>query len=143
LTEADILANMQVTTIHNYLLNCLETLPNSPDGIVWSDMSQENIIIRNKELAGFIDFEGCFYGDQLLSLGYLFAREGESDFFTHIEKQLRSYINTEKRYIYFYAFLRLLRISQYLSQPLPAGRKRTPVLEYFKGIRIALDIIKN
>jgi aminoglycoside phosphotransferase (APT) family kinase protein len=143
LIKTGVLDNVQIETMHNYLQNCLESLPNSPDGIVWSDMSQENIIIRNKELAGFIDFEGCFYGDQLLSLGYLFAREGESDFFTHIEKQLLPYINTEKKYIYFYAFLRLLRISQYLSVPLPAGRKRTPVLEYFKGIRLAIDKIKN
>jgi aminoglycoside phosphotransferase (APT) family kinase protein len=143
LIKADVLDNIQVAAIHNYLLHCLERFPNFPDGIVWSDMSQENIIIRNKELAGFIDFEGCFYGDQSLSLGYLFAREGESDFFTHIRKQLQPYINTEKRYIYFYAFLRLLRISQYLSLPLPAGRQRTPVLEFFKGVRLALDEIKN
>ena len=141
LIKADVLDDIQVPAIHNYLQHCLESLPNFPDGIVWSDMSQENIIVRNKELAGFIDFEGCFYGDQLLSLGYLFAREGESDFFTHIQKQLQPYINTEKRYIYFYAFLRLLRISQYLSQPLPAGRQRTPVLDFFKGIRLALNEI--
>jgi len=143
LRKADVLDNARVTLIHNYLQHCIETLANSRDGIVWSDMSQENIIIRNNELAGFIDFEGCFYGDQLLSLGYLFAREGESDFFMHIEKQLQPYINIEKRYIYFYAFLRLLRISEYLSKPLPNGRKRIPIFEYFKGIRLALNIIEK
>ena len=88
LINAGVLDNIEVTAIHSYLQHCMESLSDSPYGMVWSDMSEENIIIRNRELAGFIDFEGCFYGDQLLSLGYLFAREGESDFFTHIEKQL-------------------------------------------------------
>ena len=131
----------QLEKLEKFMTGCLDNWPDTDYGFVWSDFNQGNIIINNEELVGFIDFESCFYGDVLLSLGYLFAREGESEFFLAMEKQLRAFINVDRSYIYFYAFLRLLRISKYLSQPLSNGKPREPVWDYFKGIGTAMDTI--
>jgi aminoglycoside phosphotransferase (APT) family kinase protein len=141
LKQANIFDIKQFDQLEKFMTGCLYEWKEIQYGFVWSDFSQDNIIINNNELAGFIDFESCFYGDLLLSLGYLFAREGESKFFLSIEKQLRTLVNIDRSCIYFYAFLRLLRISKYLLQPLSNGKPRAPVWDYFKGVSTAMDAI--
>lgn len=109
--------------------------------LVWSDLSRDNIIERKKQLVGFVDFEGCFFGDPMLSLGYFFALEGKSTLFNSISTEFSKYYTFTDKTITFYAILRLFRLAQYLNSPLPIGIKRDSPLEYFKGLRIAISQI--
>ncbi len=141
LKQANVFEENQLIKVERFMTDCLDNWQETAYGFVWSDFNQNNIIVNNEELAGFIDFESCFYGDVLLSLGYLFAREGKSEFFLSMEKQLQDFVSVDRSSIYFYAFLRLLRISKYLSQPLSNGKPRGPVWDYFKGIGTAMNAI--
>ncbi len=141
LSKTNLYEEAQVEAVGRFMLGRLDHIQTSCSGTVWSDLIQENIIVNEFQLSGFIDFEGCFRGDPLLSLGYLFAREGGSDFFKAMEHQFARFIPVNRYNIYFYALLRLLRISKYLLQPLPTGRERAPVNGYFKGIKTSLDAI--
>jgi hypothetical protein len=58
-----------------------------------------------------------------------------------MEKQLQRFVDVKRSHIYFYALLRLLRISKYLSQPLSNGKPRQPIGDYFKGIGTAMNAI--
>ncbi len=141
LSKTNLYSSVQVEAVRQFMLSRLDHIQTSHLGMVWSDLIQDNIIINESKLSGFVDFEGCFHGDPLLSLGYLYAREGESTFFSFMEKQFAGFVPTNREHIYFYALLRLLRISKYLLQPLPTGRERGSVDSYFKGIKTALDYV--
>lgn len=109
-------------------------------GMAFGDLKSENIIVNEGKLAAIVDLESCFYGDPLISLGYLYAREGVSPFYLSTEKSYNKFINFQIEDVYFYALIRLLRISQHLKNPMPTGRARDPITTYFKGIN---NIIKN
>ncbi len=110
---------------------------------IWCDFSQGNIIINKNKLAGFVDFEGCVFGDPVIALGYLFAIEGNSKFFDAIINCYRKHANVDYERILFYAIVRLLRFSKYVNNPFPTGIKRDPVPDYFKGLPIAIEYIKS
>ena len=116
--------------------------PCSP-GLVWGDLKSENILVKDNRIACLLDFESCFSGDPLLSLGYLFAREGDSKFYQTIIAEFRHYISFSDEDIYFYTIFRLLRISKYLDKPLPTGKIREPVLSYFPGIQKTLNLFDD
>lgn len=107
--------------------------------LVWVDFSQENIIVNNKVLSGFIDFESCMAGDPIMGLGYLFAREGNSEFYLKIKKHFLKLFHFDNEIISFYSFIRILRILKYSNQCLPNGQIREEITDYFKG---ATDTIK-
>ncbi|MDR6372346.1 fructosamine-3-kinase [Chryseobacterium bernardetii] len=109
-------------------------------GMAFGDLKSENIIVNEGKLAAIVDLESCFYGDPLISLGYLYAREGASPFYLSTEKIYNKFLNFQIEDVYFYALIRLLRISQHLKNPMPTGRARDPITTYFKGIN---NIIKN
>ena len=132
-----------LNVIERFMYEFLNSYKEDNCGLVWSDFSQENIIVADNNLTGFIDFEGCFYGDPMLSLGYLYAKEGDSEFFKAIKSGIKSFTKTPDNAICFYALLRLLRISKYLSEPLPAGQTREPVLNYFKGLQETFKFIER
>jgi hypothetical protein len=105
--------------------------------LVWLDFHPENIIVNDSnKLEGFIDFEEMVSGDLKMALGYLFAREGSSNFFQEV---YREYSNTDNSIILKeveqYAFIRLCRIAPYLKFDLPSGKKRDSLFVVFKGIK--------
>jgi aminoglycoside phosphotransferase (APT) family kinase protein len=132
-----------LNVIERFMYDFLNSYKENSCGLVWSDFSQENIIVADNNLTGFIDFEGCFYGDPMLSLGYLYAKEGDSEFFRYIKAAMKSLIEIPNSTVYFYALLRLLRISKYLSEPLPGGHTREPILNYFKGLKESFKFIER
>ncbi|MGQ7944156.1 aminoglycoside phosphotransferase family protein [Flavobacterium sp. WC2509] len=105
--------------------------------LIWLDFYPENIIINDRnEFAGFIDFEEMISGDLAMSIGYLYAREGKSDFFNRIITKLNTKINIniDQEIIDKYAILRLFRIAPYLKNDLPTGKKRESFFCVFKGL---------
>ena len=128
-----------VSYIKDFLLAYVNNYRESPYGLVWSDFNEDNILIADNQLTGFIDFEGCFYGDPQLSLGYLFAREGNSILFQSIRDEMWLFMKISDESIYFYALFRLLRISKYLIEPMPNGRERQPLFDHFRGIKEVLN----
>lgn len=110
--------------------------------LVWLDFHPENIIVNNSaEFVGFIDFEEMVSGPFETSIGYLYAREGKSDFFNRIitELNLRNFVFEQSK-INSYAILRLFRIAPYLKNDLPTGKKRGSLFCVFKGLHeIYLD----
>ncbi len=143
LKRYDVNNQLPIKLIEKYMFEFLNAYNKNLYGMVWSDFSEENIIISNSQLSGFVDFEGSFYGDPLLSLGYLYAKEGDSVFFKSIEMRMQSFMDVKDSGVYFYALLRLLRISKHLSEPLPNGQQRMPVLNYFKGLNEILKSNQN
>ena len=111
--------------------------------LVWSDFSQGNIIIHNKNLAGFVDFEGCVSGDPLMSLGYLFAIEGHSVFFESVWLYYKKHFEATFEQIIFYTIIRLFRLSKYFNNTFPTGINRDPLMVYFKGVPIAVEYVKS
>lgn len=105
--------------------------------LVWLDFHPENIIVNDSnKLEGFIDFEEVVSGDLKMALGYLFAREGSSEFFQEVYKE---YSNIDEsiilKQVEEYAFIRLCRIAPYLKFDLPSGKKRDSLFIVFKGIK--------
>ena len=108
---------------------------------VWNDFSQDNIIIKDNTLAGFIDFEGCIAGDPVMALGYLFAIEGSSGFFAAMRANYEKHYFVSYERILFYAIIRLFRLSKYIHLSFPTGIKRDPLLVYFKGFLEAIEYV--
>lgn len=104
--------------------------------LIWLDFHPENIIInKHNQFAGFIDFEEMISGNLDMSIGYLYAREGKSDFFNRIIIQLNlknKHINQST--LNKYAILRLFRIAPFLKINLPTGKKRDSLFCIFKGL---------
>lgn len=113
------------------------------EGLVWGDLKQENILLAPDNNYCLLDFESSFSGDPILSLGYLFAREGNSPFYRSIAHNFHNHLSYKETDVYFYALFRLLRISKHLTKPLPTGLPRLPVLTYFTGINQAINIIQS
>ncbi|WP_373564613.1 phosphotransferase [Sphingobacterium sp. E70] len=105
------------------------------------DLKSENIIVNNGEFSAIIDLESCFYGDPLISLGYLYAKEGESSLYLSMAKSFESFVPFKVENIYYYALIRLLRISQHLKTPMPTGKQRETFTSYFKGINNIINHI--
>lgn len=105
--------------------------------LVWLDFHPENIIVNDSnKLEGFIDFEEVVSGDLKMSLGYLYAREGSSEFFQKIfNKYSKKDSTILLKDIENYAFIRLSRIAPYLKLDLPSGKKRDSLFKVFKGIK--------
>ena len=133
--------DFQINHLENFLLEYFRNYRESPCGLVWSDFNEGNILVSNNQLTGFIDFEGCFYGDPQLSLGYLFAKEGDSALFQIIRDEMQLFMKITDESVYFYALLRLLRISKYLMEPMPNGQERDPLFDHFKGIKEVINRI--
>ncbi|MBD1365357.1 phosphotransferase [Mucilaginibacter sp. ZT4R22] len=137
------LASSQLHTMVKYMTtHRLLSMPCKP-ALVWGDPKSENILMTNNQLSALLDFESCFSGDPLLSLGYLFAREGDSSLYKELSAKFNKLIPFTADDIYFYALLRLMRISKYLNTVLPTGKKRLPVLSYFPGIQKSLNRINS
>jgi len=111
--------------------------------LVWSDFNADNIIIENKHLSGFIDFEGTIGGDPLLAIGYLFAIEGDSLFFQSIMGSMNLYPSFDKENVIFYSMIRLFRLVKHINEPLPTERSRVPILNFLKGIDPSIRYINN
>lgn len=105
--------------------------------LVWLDFHPQNIIVNDfNGLEGFIDFEEVVSGDLKMSLGYLYAREGSSEFFQEVYREYSTYDNSLLiNQIEEYAFIRICRIAPYLNLDLPSGKKRDSLLFVFKGIQ--------
>ncbi|SMD16264.1 phosphotransferase family protein [Pedobacter nyackensis] len=141
LKSVDAMSTNEFKSIANYIQHQLSLNKNWFTGMVWGDVKSENIIVSKGELAAILDFESCFYGDPVLSLGYLFAKEGRSSFYVSVAKHFKNFIPFKEEDVYFYALIRLLRISKYLNSPLPTGKARDPIATYFKGISEAINDI--
>ena len=106
------------------------------NGLVWLDFHPENIIVNDdNELEGFIDFEEMVSGELNMAIGYLYARDGSSEFY---QKIYNEYIKTNElliEEIEEYSILRLLRIAPYLNTELPSGKKRDTLLKVFSGTK--------
>ncbi len=132
----------EINKIYKLLIKKISNFREIKLRLVWSDFSQDNIIVnQDGTLSGFVDFEGCLFGDALLALGYLFAVEGDSIFFKEIKKEYKKYYQFEDDSIYFYSIFRIFRIAKYLNNPLPTGIARMPLDEYFKGCKLAMSLI--
>lgn len=141
LESADVMSSKEFKNLSNYMHYQLSLNKNWFNGMVWGDVKSENIIVSNGELAAILDFESCFFGDPVLSLGYLFAKEGRSPFYISVAKHFKNFLRFSDEDVYFYSLVRLIRISKYLNSPLPTGKARDPVTSYFKGISEALNYI--
>ncbi len=114
--------------------------------LVWVDISPDNIIVgKDGHLVGLVDFEGCLSGDPMATLGYAYARYGDSDNYKSLLRAWgspRSANEPADPYrIYLYAILRVMRIAAYAHETLPTGAAVTPLTEYFPGFLNALDAI--
>lgn len=101
---------------------------------IWSDISNENIIIYKNKLSGLIDFDGAMSGDIALEAGYLYARYPDSLFFNTIMKYYYLKQGVTFEAVKFYAVMRLLRICKYLQLPLPNGCTRESPELVFPGV---------
>lgn len=127
--------------IEKFMTAGIKFIPEPKPGFAWSDFSQDNIIVYGGELLGFIDFEGSFAGDPALSLGYLFAVEGESEFFKAVFNEFNKFQKADMQRVLFYTFFRLLRIIKYKQDTMPTGEERKSFPDYFKGIDAGLEMI--
>lgn len=139
LNDAQVISKKKLVSITNYLNHYKKDLKYA--GMAWGDLKSENIIVNKGEFEAIIDLESCFYGDPLISLGYLYAKEGDSPFYFSIAKSFETFIPFKIEDIYYYALIRLIRISQYLKTPMPTGKTRDPITNYFKGINIIINDI--
>lgn len=139
LDHSNILDSYTKSRLNYFMTSTVDSLDHKIPSLVWSDFSVGNIIIDKNRLAGLIDFEGCMLGDPVLALGYLYAIEGESNFFLSIRESFAKYFKIESSIITFYSFVRFYRLLKYVNQPLPTGAKRENVLEYFKGLKSSLQ----
>lgn len=101
--------------------------------LIWNDISLDNIIVDEKGLSGFVDFDSAASGDSLMPLGYLYARQGESLFFKKLFKIYRNQAHFSFDIVKLYAIFRVLRISKYQSEPLPNGQIREKLNLVFPG----------
>jgi aminoglycoside phosphotransferase (APT) family kinase protein len=141
LEQSQLISKGPYEEIKTFMAGEIKKIPEPAPGFVWSDFSQENIIVLDNELMGFIDFEGAFAGDPILSLGYLYAVEGGSEFFKHIFAEFKKRYSVDMPRVMFYAFFRLLRIIKYKQAAMPAGGKRHSFFDYFKGLAFAVESI--
>lgn len=131
---------VDINRLHDLLQKILQNIEKPNMSMVWSDFSRDNIIIKNDNtLSGFIDFEGCLFGDPILALGYLFSIEGDSLFFKKMRSEYEKYYSFQENTIYFYSIFRIFRIAKYLNNPLPTGIARTPINQFFRGYRLAVS----
>jgi Ser/Thr protein kinase RdoA (MazF antagonist) len=142
LKNANILVPTEFKKVNSYMRQHRLLNDASCMGMVWGDAKPENIIVADGKLEAILDFESCFYGDPILALGYLFAKESRSPFFISVLKHFNDFISIEEDDIYFYAILRLLRMSKYLNTPMPTGLTRIPITSYFRGIQESLKNIE-
>lgn len=130
------------TSIFKFLTSYKPEFNTNIPSLVWSDISRNNIIVNGNILSGFVDFEGCLFGDPLLCLGYLFALEGDSVLYQILADEFSRWIPFREETVLYYALFRIVRFAAYLDKPLPTGMKREPVKKYFKGIIPAISKIK-
>lgn len=95
----------------------------------WSDFNPDNIIVNTDgNLVGFIDFESILGADPLLGIGYLYARDGDTEFYKLYGSL---YINDkEERLVNLYGVIRYLRLLPFLDKALPNGQARDPINEF-------------
>ncbi len=137
------LDGLTINMLLNFARNQINHIHIERPCLIWSDFSPGNIIINHHQLAGFVDFEGCVSGDPVMALGYLFAIEGHSDFFEAVMLNYKKYFDVSYERIIFYTIIRLFRLSKYFTDTFPTGIKRDPLMDYFKGMPIAIDYIKS
>lgn len=136
------LVKFDIEIAYKFLISKLYLFESTEKRLVWSDISRDNIIVKNGILSGFVDFEGCMYGDPILPLGYLFAIEGNSKFYQDINSEFKKHCAFTEEMILFYCLFRIFRIAEYLALPLPTGITRDSVTKYFKGLSIVMSNLK-
>jgi hypothetical protein len=106
--------------------------------LLWGDLSEENIIVRDGELAGLVDFEGVLSGDWLVGPGFYWAHSGDTPFFNMLWSKwpLSRQSNAIER-LWLGAILRGLRIAPYAATSLPTGEPRTPLPEFLPMLSTA------
>ena len=101
--------------------------------LVWSDLSKDNIILnKDGHLAGFVDFEGLMSADANLGIGYLQARENNSDFAKRLISQMSK---KDIGKIDYYAKQRYLCILPYSHLSMPNGEPRQNLNEYLPYLK--------
>lgn len=143
LSDLSVLEEKDINTIRLFMTRKAEHYFCPHPHITWSDFSIDNIIIHDGQMAGFVDFDGSMGGDPVLSLGYLFAKTGPSEFYRLVEKNFRNFFQFDFDDIVFYSIFRLARLAKYLHKPLPTGIERDPILDYFTGIAYSIKYVLN
>lgn len=107
--------------------------------LAWGDISPENVIVQveNYQMMGLIDFEGMLALEPAASYGYLKARYFGSRFYEACfdAADLSCF---DERLLSFYAIVRALRISRFLSDALPTGASRDSLELFLPGLRPSL-----
>jgi hypothetical protein len=137
--KTDSLKGINSTRLLEKLLAEVKVYIPERNNLIWSDFSEDNIIISEKgQLIGFIDFECMMGGDSLLGIGYLYAQDGDAEF-SQLYNSL--FVNeSQYRLIKFYSVIRYLRLLSYLHLPLPNGQVRDPLNKFLPK---AYEIIKQ
>jgi aminoglycoside phosphotransferase (APT) family kinase protein len=114
-------------------------------GIAWGDLSPGNIIVDEVgALRGFVDLEGALVAESILSLGYLRAYTSQSPLYQALAVAWSESLDvTACRRIDLYAVMRMLRIMEFATKPLPTGVKRVRVDSFLPGAIEALDAISG
>jgi hypothetical protein len=113
--------------------------------LIWGDIQFDNILVNDdNQLAALIDFEGALSGDDVATLGYLFAKYGDSSPYRAFSKAWSASEGAvDQRRVCLYAILRVLRIAPYAHRPLPNGRPHQPLIEVFQGLENAVSELAN
>ena len=111
--------------LRKYALKIQES---SPD-LIWSDFSSDNIIVdKFGNLAGFIDFEGLLSGDATLGIGYMYAHETNTNFISKLMNAFRIPAGSDN--VAFYSLIRWCRLMPYQHLPLLNGEEREPLRKF-------------
>ena len=130
------LPNVNQIKLLNYLRKQKKDIHGVEKRLVWADLSLDNVIYNSiEDQVHFIDFESLISGDIHLCFGYLFAKEGESDFYLSLIERAKQVFNLSVDRIKFYTLIKMMRILPRLDKDLPTGIPRDPMFKIFPGIK--------
>ncbi|GAB3897378.1 hypothetical protein GCM10028803_15810 [Larkinella knui] len=119
---------------------CSITKLMSEPKLVWTDINPDNIIVNDRQLSGIIDFDGVISGNPIMEIGYLYCRQGNSNFFKYYLEKCKYDVEIRQEIVYFFTIFRVLQIAKYWQFPLPTGLKRDPLENVFPGF---IDVINK
>ena len=128
------LGRLQSISLHRGITD--EKVPS----LAWGDLSTENILIdSNDRVSGLVDFEGVIAAEELLNLGYAYARyHGTALFQSLVAAWPHPLKQSHWRAIYHFCLLRAVRLARFSTEPLPTGYPRVPIEDLLPGIAPAI-----
>lgn len=137
------LSNKEIEAISEINKVVPSFLKNYSPGLVWTDADLSNIICKNNNFSGIVDFEGTLAGSFIMNLGYAYAASPVSDIYLHASNQLKLSAS-EYRLVWLYAILRGTRLAKYSStRCLPTGATRQNLSDFLRGLIPAINNLKN